>query len=59
MADDTYAVERSTTIDAAPARVYAQIAGFHNWTGIAGNGGWWHKVEASRTAPRPSRRFRK
>ena len=29
---DTYTVERSTTIDAPPARVYPQIADFHNWT---------------------------
>jgi len=32
MADDTYTVERSTTIDAPPARVYSQVADFHNWT---------------------------
>lgn len=32
MADDTYTVQRSTTIDAAPERVYAQIVDFHNWT---------------------------
>lgn len=31
MADDTYTVERSATIDAPPARVYDQIANFHNW----------------------------
>jgi uncharacterized protein YndB with AHSA1/START domain len=29
--DDTYTVERSTTIAAPPTRVYAQIADFHNW----------------------------
>ena len=28
MADDTYTVERSVT----PARIYDQIANFHNWT---------------------------
>jgi uncharacterized protein YndB with AHSA1/START domain len=33
MADDTYTVERSVTIDASPARIYEQIADFHNWTG--------------------------
>lgn len=32
MAADTYTVERSATIDAPPARVYAEIADFHNWT---------------------------
>jgi hypothetical protein len=32
MADDTYTVERSTTIDAPPKRIYDQIADFHNWT---------------------------
>jgi len=32
MADDTYTVERTTTIEAAPERVYAQIANFHHWT---------------------------
>jgi len=32
MADDTYTVERSTTIAAPPHRVYEQIADFHNWT---------------------------
>lgn len=28
---DTYTVERSATIDAPAARIYAQIADFHNW----------------------------
>ena len=32
MADQTYTVERSATINAAPERVYDQIADFHNWT---------------------------
>jgi len=32
MADDTYTVERSTTIDAPPERIYGQVADFHNWT---------------------------
>ncbi len=32
MAEDTYTVTRSTTIDASPARVYEEIADFHNWT---------------------------
>ncbi|MGH8968497.1 MAG: SRPBCC family protein [Actinomycetes bacterium] len=32
MAEDTYTVERSATIDAPPARIYEQIADFHNWT---------------------------
>jgi hypothetical protein len=31
MADDTYRVERSAMIDASPARIYDQIADFHNW----------------------------
>ena len=31
MAADTYTVQRSITIDAAPDRVYEQIASFHNW----------------------------
>lgn len=31
MADDTYKVVRSTTIDAPPARVYTEIADFHRW----------------------------
>lgn len=31
MAGDTYFVESSVTIDAAPARFYGQIADFHNW----------------------------
>jgi uncharacterized protein YndB with AHSA1/START domain len=29
---DTYSVERSTTVDAPPERVYAQVADFHRWT---------------------------
>jgi hypothetical protein len=32
MADDTYTVERSATMDAPPTRIYRQIADFHNWT---------------------------
>lgn len=32
MADDTYSVKRSVTIDAPPARIYGQISNFHNWT---------------------------
>ena len=32
MATDTYVVQRSTTIDASPERVYAEIADFHRWT---------------------------
>jgi hypothetical protein len=32
MAEDTFRVERSVTIDAPPARIYHQIANFHNWT---------------------------
>jgi hypothetical protein len=32
MADDTFTVERSVTIDAPPAHIYDQIANFHNWT---------------------------
>lgn len=32
MADDTYTVTRSTTIDAPPARVYDHVADFHHWT---------------------------
>jgi uncharacterized protein YndB with AHSA1/START domain len=31
MGEKTYTVERSTTIAAPPARVYPQIADFHNW----------------------------
>jgi uncharacterized protein YndB with AHSA1/START domain len=31
MADDTYTVQRSATIEAPPVRVYEQIADFHNW----------------------------
>ncbi|MBD0293037.1 MAG: SRPBCC family protein [Jiangellaceae bacterium] len=31
MADETYTVQRSTTIDARPEHVYEQIADFHNW----------------------------
>lgn len=31
MADDTYTVERSATIDAPPERIYPQVADFHNW----------------------------
>jgi uncharacterized protein YndB with AHSA1/START domain len=31
MADDTFSVERSLTIDSPPARIYDQIANFHNW----------------------------
>lgn len=31
MADETYTVERSATIEAPPERVYDQIADFHNW----------------------------
>jgi uncharacterized protein YndB with AHSA1/START domain len=32
MAEDTYTVQRSTTIDAPPERIYAQIVDFHEWT---------------------------
>lgn len=32
MADGTYTVERSLTIDAPAPRIYDQIADFHNWT---------------------------
>ena len=32
MADESYTVERSTTIEAPPERVYEQIANFHHWT---------------------------
>jgi len=32
MAGDKYTVERSTTVEAPPERVYAQVADFHNWT---------------------------
>ena len=32
MAADTYTVTRSAHIDAPPARVYAQIVNFRNWT---------------------------
>ena len=31
MADDTYTVERSATIDAPPERIYEQIVDFHHW----------------------------
>jgi uncharacterized protein YndB with AHSA1/START domain len=31
MADDTYTVQRSMTVDAPPERIYEQIADFHNW----------------------------
>lgn len=31
MAEDTYTVQRSATVDAPPQRVYDQIADFHNW----------------------------
>ena len=33
MAEDTYTVERSETIDAPPQRVYEQIVDFHRWRG--------------------------
>jgi len=32
MADDMYTVERSQAIDAAPSRIYDEIADFHHWT---------------------------
>ena len=32
MADDSYTVQRSTTIAAPPSRVYGEIVDFHNWT---------------------------
>jgi uncharacterized protein YndB with AHSA1/START domain len=32
MADDTYTVQRSTTIEAPPERVFELIADFRNWT---------------------------
>ncbi len=31
MADDSYRVERSVTIDAPPERIYEQLVDFHNW----------------------------
>jgi uncharacterized protein YndB with AHSA1/START domain len=32
MADDSYTVQRSVTIDAPQERIYEQIVDFHNWT---------------------------
>jgi len=32
MADDSYTVQRATTIEAPPSRVYEQIVNFRNWT---------------------------
>lgn len=32
MADETYTVQRSISIDSPPVAVYDQIANFHNWT---------------------------
>ena len=32
MADDRYTVQRATTIEAPPSRVYEQIVNFRNWT---------------------------
>lgn len=32
MVDSTYTVQRSTTINAQPTRIYDQIVDFHNWT---------------------------
>lgn len=32
MTDETFTVQRSASIDAPPARIYDQIADFHNWT---------------------------
>jgi len=32
MADDTYTVERSTSIAASPERIYERIADFHRWS---------------------------
>lgn len=32
MADDTYTIERSAVVAAAPERVYDEIADFRNWT---------------------------
>jgi len=31
MADDTYTVERSVTVDAPQAKIYEHLADFHNW----------------------------
>lgn len=33
MAQDSYTVTRTATIDVEPSRVYDQIVDFHNWTG--------------------------
>jgi hypothetical protein len=41
MADDTYTVQRSTTIEAPPARVYEQLADFHNWV----NWSPWEEID--------------
>jgi hypothetical protein len=41
MAEDTYTVERSATMDAPPTRIYEQIADFHNWT----NWSPWEEVD--------------
>jgi uncharacterized protein YndB with AHSA1/START domain len=32
MTDDTYTVQRTATMQAPPARVFDEIADFHNWT---------------------------
>jgi hypothetical protein len=41
MADDTYTVERSATMDAPPARVYEEIVDFHKWR----NWSPWEEVD--------------
>lgn len=43
MAEDTYTVQRSVTIEAPPARIYAQIADFHTWT----NWSPWEDLDAA------------
>jgi uncharacterized protein YndB with AHSA1/START domain len=32
MTDETYTIERSTTIEAPPERIYSEIVDFHQWT---------------------------
>jgi hypothetical protein len=41
MADDTYTVERSATMDSPPQAIYGQIADFRKWT----NWSPWEEVD--------------
>ena len=52
MAEDTYTVERSETIDAPTQRVYEQIVDFHRWRAWSPPSGEGSQVTWTMTGPK-------